>query len=146
MSPIVISAGDDGKVSDIDQRAADGSRGAGRRFPRRVYDVGDEPDPRFSLANERTFLAWIRTSIGLIAAGVALEALAAPVQPALRLGASVLLILAGVIAPAQAWSGWAKTERAMRLGRPLPAPRLAILLAVIVVAGCLVLIGTLLGR
>ena len=133
-------------MSDTDQRAADDTRGTASRFPRRVYDVGNEPDPRFSLANERTFLAWIRTSIGLIAAGVALEALAVPVHPVLRLTTSVLLILAGVLAPVQAWLGWAKTERAMRLGRPLPAPRLPILLAVVVVAGCLVLIGTLLGR
>ena len=133
-------------MSDTDQRGTDGPRGAESRFPRRVYNVGDEPDPRFSLANERTFLAWIRTSIGLIAAGVALEALAAPVQPVLRLAASVLLILVGILTPVQAWSGWATTERAMRLGRPLPAPRLAILLAVVVVAGCLVLIGTLLHR
>ena len=46
-----------------------------RRVPRRVYGVGDEPDVRFSLANERTFLAWVRTSLALLAAGVALEAL-----------------------------------------------------------------------
>ena len=30
-----------------------------------------EPDIRFTLANERTFLAWVRTAIGLVAAGVA---------------------------------------------------------------------------
>lgn len=47
-----------------------------RRFPASVYRVGDEPDPRFSLANERTFLAWIRTSLGLTAGAVAMEAFA----------------------------------------------------------------------
>ena len=36
-----------------------------RRFPARVYRAGTEPDPRFTLANERTFLAWIRTSLAL---------------------------------------------------------------------------------
>ena len=30
-------------------------------------------DYRFLLANERTFLAWMRTALGLIAGGVALE-------------------------------------------------------------------------
>ena len=30
-----------------------------------------EPDYRFTLANERTFLAWQRTSLGLMAAAVA---------------------------------------------------------------------------
>ena len=39
-----------------------------------MYGVGEEPDHRFSLANERTFLAWIRTSLGLIGGGVAVEA------------------------------------------------------------------------
>lgn len=36
---------------------------------------GAEPDPRFSLANERTYLAWLRTSLGLIASGIAVERL-----------------------------------------------------------------------
>ena len=43
--------------------------GAGR-FPRWVYGEGSEPDPRATLANERTFLAWIRTAIPLTAGGV----------------------------------------------------------------------------
>ena len=32
---------------------------------------GTEPDPRFTWANERTFLAWNRTALALIAAGLA---------------------------------------------------------------------------
>ena len=39
------------------------------RFPATVYRHGTEPDPRFTLANERTLLAWIRTALGLIAGG-----------------------------------------------------------------------------
>ena len=39
-----------------------------RRFPRSVYGEGEEPDPRFSLANERTFLAWLRTALAMYAA------------------------------------------------------------------------------
>src|SRR4051794_12242847 len=90
------------------------------RFPGWVYRDGEEPDPRFSLANERTFLAWIRTSLALIAAGVALEALALPMQPGLRLAASVLFIVLGLLAAVQSWLGWARTERALRQGRALP--------------------------
>ncbi len=41
------------------------------RRPRGVYGVGEEPDPRFSLANERTSLAWMRTGLGLVGGGVA---------------------------------------------------------------------------
>src|SRR5690606_10629661 len=40
---------------------------ADRRFPRTVYGEGEEPDPRFSLANERTFLAWLRTALAMYA-------------------------------------------------------------------------------
>ncbi|NNA69385.1 DUF202 domain-containing protein [Pseudomonas gessardii] len=44
---------------------------------RRAFALADgcEPDPRFTLANERTFLAWIRTAIALLASGIALDAL-----------------------------------------------------------------------
>ena len=41
-----------------------------RRWPAWVYGVGDDPDPRFSLANERTFLAWIRTGLAFVTAGL----------------------------------------------------------------------------
>ena len=46
-----------------------------KRWPGWVYDDGDEPDPRFSFANERTFLAWVRTALALLAGGVALHVL-----------------------------------------------------------------------
>jgi putative membrane protein len=120
--------------------------GPGRaRFPRSVYDAGDEPDPRFSLANERTFLAWIRTSLALSAAGVALEALDVPVVGGLRLACALLLVGLGVLAPVQAWWGWTATERAMRRGRPLPSPLLSPLIAVgTLVAALLLLLGLLL--
>lgn len=98
---------------------------AQRRFPRRVYRVGVEPDPRFTLANERTFLAWIRSALALIAAGVALEAFSLPILPALRLSATLILILLGIAAALYAWIGWMTVERAIRGGRPLPSPVLA---------------------
>ena len=120
---------------------------ADRRFPRRLYGVGTEPDPRYSLANERTFLAWIRTSLALMAAGVALEVLALSIQPGWRLAASIVLILTGIGTPVQAWFGWISTEKAMRLGRPLPAPTFAGPIAIaVIVAGILVVIGLLLWR
>lgn len=104
------------------------------RFPRWLFRDGSEPDPRFTLANERTFLAWIRTGLALVAGGVALESLGLRLQPALRLTAAVLLIVTGIAAPVQAWVGWAATERALRLDRPLPSP--ALTLPVGVAVGC----------
>ncbi|MFB7860263.1 YidH family protein [Rhodococcus qingshengii] len=46
-----------------------------KRWPRWVYSIGEEPDYRFTFANERTFLAWIRAATALIAGGVALFSL-----------------------------------------------------------------------
>ncbi|NIH69154.1 YidH family protein [Modestobacter marinus] len=120
-------------------------RRADRRFPQRVYGTGEEPDPRFSLANERTFLAWMRTSLALLAAGVALEALDLPIAEGVRLASALVFIVLGLLAPVQAWAGWVATERAMRQSRPLPSPRLGLLTAVgVTAAGLLVLIGLLL--
>lgn len=126
------------------ERATSPLSSSGRRFPRRVYEVGSEPDVRFSLANERTFLAWIRTSLALLAVGVALEALEVPIEPGFRLAASAVFLGLGVLTPVQAWTGWVRVERALRLSRPLPAPTLAGPLGLgIVVAGVLLLIGLL---
>ncbi|TFC42546.1 DUF202 domain-containing protein [Cryobacterium sp. TMT1-21] len=112
------------------------------RFPSSVYRHGQEPDPRFSLANERTFLAWIRTALALIAAGVALEALPLPIRADFRLSASGLFVALGLIAPAHAWISWMRIERSMRQNRPLPAPALSgILAAGVVVAGLLIAAG-----
>jgi inner membrane protein YidH len=116
-----------------------------RRFPRRVYGTGKEPDPRFSLANERTFLAWMRTSMALLASGVALEALDLPVAEGVRLASALVFIVLGLLAPVQAWFGWMTTERALRQSRPLPSQGLSLVMAVgTAVAGLLVLIGLLL--
>lgn len=118
---------------------------SGARFPRSVYGAGQEPDPRFTLANERTFLAWIRTALACIAGGVAIDAVALPIAEPVRVATAVVLLVLGVVLPALAWSGWARTERAMRLDRPLPAspatPALAVgvlAVAVLVVVGVLV--------
>lgn len=115
-----------------------------RRFPRAVFGRGDEPDVRFSLANERTFLAWTRTALALMAGGVALEALALDLYAPLRLAASLVLIIAGIVLPVIAWFEWAQVERRMREARPLPHPPTGSVLAVAVVAaGVLVLLAIL---
>ena len=92
-------------------------------------DEGEEPDPRFTLANERTFLAWVRTALALVAGGIGLEAFVPRLAvPGLRQVLAVCLVLLGTAVSATAWSRWVRTQRAMRLGAPLPVPRLAPLL------------------
>lgn len=94
-----------------------------RRWPRAVYGVGTEPDPRFTLANERTFLAWIRTSLGFLAAGAGVAAVA---RIAGRMGiefklVSLLLVLCGLICTISSFFRWVRAEQAMRTGQPLPS-------------------------
>ncbi len=130
----------------------DDAEGAGPRtddgrWPRRVYGVGHEPDPRFSLANERTFLAWIRTTLALLAAAAAMDALDLPLPDLLQRGLAVLLALVGLWTGIQSWLGWARTERAMRTGDPLPShvAALPLVVTIVVVAGGLALASILRG-
>jgi putative membrane protein len=109
-------------------------------WPRWVYDEGTDPDPRFTLANERTFLAWIRTSIAFMAAGVAIDALPVPYSTSVKSGLSAVLVATGILASVMAWLRWALTERAMRRGAPLPSVGVPLLLVVAVTACAVVLL------
>nr|WP_271212036.1 DUF202 domain-containing protein [Rhodococcus wratislaviensis]GLK38360.1 membrane protein [Rhodococcus wratislaviensis] len=115
---------------------------SGRRFPQSVYHDGEEPDPRFSLANERTFLAWLRTALAMYAGAFALEALALPEVAGWRLAAAGVFLTLGTLAAVQGWIGWARTERALRAGRPMPGFAIGGIIVVgLVVAVALVTIG-----
>jgi putative membrane protein len=114
----------------------------GRRFPPRVFRDGREPDPRFSLANERTFLAWLRTSLAMFAAAFALEALSLPEAMEWRLAAAAVFVVLGLVTALQAWFGWVATERALRHNKPLPGLDVGGLLIVgVIVGAALVSIG-----
>ncbi|PPB48183.1 hypothetical protein C4K88_14520 [Arthrobacter pityocampae] len=102
------------------------------RSPRsaRILGGGTEPDPRFTLANERTFLAWIRTALALLAGGVALEAFTADTfaEP-VRSGLAVVLLLLSLMLAVAAGIRWLAVERAMRRQAPLPLSLLVPVLA-----------------
>ncbi len=106
-----------------------------------MYGSGEEPDPRFSFANERTFLAWIRTALALLAAGVALDAITLDIPDGLQLTLAAVFILLGLACAVAAWLRWARAERAMRRREPLPASNIGIVLSVVVVLSALGLIG-----
>ncbi|WP_082046123.1 DUF202 domain-containing protein [Arthrobacter sp. L77] len=115
----------------------DGAPGSGRRGrSARILGGGTEPDPRFTLANERTFLAWIRTALALLAGGVAVEAFTTDTfaQP-VRTGLAVVLLLLAMVLAVAAGVRWLAVERAMRRQAPLP---LSILVPVLAGGGALV--------
>jgi len=113
--------------------------------PKALRD-GREPDPRFTLANERTFLAWIRTSLGLVAGAVALEAFVGDqIAPVIRTPlACTLLVLAAILAVV-AFRRWITIEVAMRHDQPLPVPQASILLVIGIAIGAVLLIVAVLG-
>jgi inner membrane protein YidH len=111
----------------------------GPRRPRWVYDEGDEPDVRFTFANERTFLAWIRTAVTLLAAGVALDTLTLGLPIALQTTFAVLYVALGTLSCSAAYVRWARSERALRRREPLPAPVSgAVLAGTVLLIGCTV--------
>jgi putative membrane protein len=117
---------------------SDDSTSRPTRWPARVYGVGSEPDFRFSLANERTFLAWVRTSLALLAGGVALDAVDLDGPRGVQTAVAVTLVVLGLLGATAAWLRWAATERAMRLRQPLPS---TVVLAWIALAMMAVAVG-----
>jgi putative membrane protein len=83
---------------------------------------GQEPDYRFTLANERTFLAWIRTALALLAGGVALDQFVGHIAPhALLAAVAIGLTLLAAFLAAISYSRWKGNEIAMRHSGPLPS-------------------------
>jgi putative membrane protein len=117
-----------------------------RRWPHGVYGTGEEPDPRFSLANERTFLAWIRTALALLAGAAAVDALDLPLPDAVQTALALGLALASLLTAGAAWRAWGRTERAMREGEPLPAnPAMLVVLVAVVAAAVVLTVGAVAG-
>jgi len=108
----------------------------------------DAPEPRpavdvrFSFANERTFLAWNRTALALVTAGLAVTQLLPPfdIPGGRRMIGIPLIVLGVVIALSSLWQ-WRANERAMVEGRPLPSSKLPMLVAVVIGATAVVALG-----
>jgi len=106
---------------------------------------GQDPDYRFSLANERTFLAWLRTALALLAGAMLVHQFATRLQPQwLNLALSLALTLASALLSIGAYVRWKGNEQAMRHARALPRSALlpALTAAVMALALC---VGLILG-
>jgi putative membrane protein len=100
---------------------------------------GADPDPRFTLANERTFLAWTRTALAFIASGLAVTQLLPDFgTEAQRRALGLPLIAIGAVVALTSYRHWLASERAMRLGLPLPPSRLPRVIAVVTGLGAVV--------
>lgn len=104
---------------------------SGRPRRPRLDEIGTEPDVRFTYANERTFLAWSRTSLALVVTGVAATQLLPKfdINFGRRLIGIPLIALGAVLAVAS-YVHWYRNQRAMRLGEPLPRSPLTLVLAI----------------
>jgi putative membrane protein len=97
-----------------------------------VTDDGS-PDARFTLANERTFLAYVRTALALLAGGVAVDQLNS-VHAGVRYAVSALLIGLALAAAGWGYRRWRQVDEALRRGDPMPTSNLPRVLAVGVAA------------
>jgi len=97
----------------------------------RAQEVFHDPDVRFSLANERTMLAWGRTAIALMATGL----LVAKVfeGTVLATGFGFGMVVAGVGLAVRSYSVYRRVDRAIRLGEPVPPTSLPQLFVIVIV-------------
>lgn len=107
--------------------------------PDRLRGVGSTPDYRFSLANERTFLAWIRTALALVGGGLAVAQFVT--VPYLREGVATVLTLLGTVCALRAVNHWIRIEAAMRRNEDLPESRFPATLAVVIAVGATALLA-----
>lgn len=107
----------------------------------RPFKSGEDPDPRFTLANERTYLAWIRTATAFIASGVGLEAFGGDILPETVRGAlAALLLVGGALIAITSFIHWISAERALRADRSLPVPLMAPVVGIVLVICATVLV------
>src|SRR5690349_13745833 len=92
-----------------------------------------EPDVQLSFANERTFLAWERTALGLITAGLAITQLLPSFDfPGGRRLIGLPLIGLGIVIASVSYWEWGRNQDAIRDDRPLPRSRLPLVVAIVV--------------
>jgi putative membrane protein len=99
---------------------------------RRLEDVGEAPDARFSFANERTYLAWNRTALGCVVAGLAVLNVLTPDEEGIGPEiVGIALMVLGLLLAGLSYVNWYAAEKALRLRRPVPHSPMLMVLAVV---------------
>jgi len=138
---------DDGADDPDAAGAATGPSAGATEAPADGADAPSRIDVRFSYANERTFLAWNRTALALVTAGLAITQLLPPFNvPGGRRMIGMPLIVLGIVLAIASLRQWRRNEEAMHRDEPLPPSPLPMILAVVigisaVTAGILAAIG-----
>jgi putative membrane protein len=90
-------------------------------LPARAADASLHPDYRYTLANERTLLAWLRTGLALVAGGIAIATYAPDLGISWGSGAvAMALVIIGLGTALAGYRRWRANEEAIRDDRALP--------------------------
>ncbi len=124
-------------IAALDTRAAMSTApGEARRDP--WHGDGHEPDYRFTLANERTFLAWIRTALAMLAGSVAIVQLVPHFAiPDARKAVGGMLAVISIAIVVHSGLRWYSVQQAMRHDAPLPSS-----VTIWLLTACVALVGT----
>lgn len=103
----------------------------------------DRPDERFTLASERTFLAWMRTSLGLLAGGIAMVHLVPEFSTGwVRTSLGLVLLALALLAALVGMRRWLQVRNALERGAPMPEAKdlwlFAVVIALVAVAAVVV--------
>jgi len=105
--------------------------------------LGSAPDYRFSLANERTYLAWIRTALALLAGAIGIDQLTPELaSPSVRIMLSICLCLCSGLLAIFAYKRWSSNEKAMRNRGELPYTSFLKIISIVMVFFTLAIIFT----
>jgi len=114
-----LRQGADARSGSDDRSGSRPTRKASRAGVRNGAGLGADPDPRFTFANERTFLSWSRTALALIAGGLAVSQFAKRTSAGPTLAVALALIGFGAVMAFVGYRHWTRNQTALRLGRPV---------------------------